>query len=146
MTQITLRDPEATAPVRPTEIVCGLFDRLMAALAAGREAVAAGDIERRFRELKLAADIVEDLAVGLDPEASDEWTLRMATLYKAILARLLTANLRNAAAPIEEAMLLAAPLRHAWHCLDAQEVLRQNGIAAAAAVASRPAEAAVALN
>lgn len=133
MNQITIREPEANAPVRPTEIVCSLFDRLIAALTAGREAIAARDIERRFRELKLASDIIEDLAGGLDPEASDEWTLRMAALYKAVLARLLTANLRNTAVPIEEAMLLVAPLRHAWHCLDAQEILRQSGFAAAVA-------------
>lgn len=145
MTQFSIREPEPGTPLRPTEIVCGLFDRLLAALTAGREAVTARDIERRFRELKLAADIVEDLASGLDSEASDEWTVRMAALYKSILARLLTANIRNAVGPIEEAMLLVAPLRHAWHCLDAQEVLRQNGIAAAGA-AGRPAAAAVALN
>lgn len=145
MTQITIREPECNTPLRPTEIVCGLFDRLMAALTAGRESIAARDIERRFRELKLAADIVEDLAGGLDPDASDEWTMRMAALYKSVLARLLTANLRNAVTPIEEAMLLVAPLRHAWHCLDAQEVLRQNGVAVAAA-AGRPAHAAAALN
>lgn len=145
MTQFSIREPEPGTPLRPTEIVCGLFDRLLAALTAGREAVTAGDIERRFRELKFAADIVEDLASGLDSEASDEWTVRMAALYKSILARLLTANIRNAVGPIEEAMLLVAPLRHAWHCLDAQEVLHQNGIAAAVA-AGRPAAAAVALN
>lgn len=145
MTQITIREPEANAPVRPTEIVCGLFDRLMAALTAGREAVAARDIERRYRELKLAADIVEDLAGGLDLEASDEWTMRMAAVYKAVLARLLTANLRNTVVPIEEAMLLVAPLRHAWHCLDAQEILRQNGVAAALA-AGRPPQSVATLN
>lgn len=145
MTQITICEPEANAPVRPTEIVCGLFDRLMAALTASREAVTARDIERRYRELKLAADIVEDLAGGLDPDACDEWTLRMAGLYKAVLARLLTANLRNTVAPIEEAMLLVAPLRHAWHCLDAQEVLRQNGVAAAVA-AGRPAPSVATMN
>jgi flagellar protein FliS len=145
MNQIAIRDFDDNAPLRPTEIVCGLFDRLLAALTTGREAISAGDIERRFQELKVAADIVEDLAGGLDPEASDEWTVRMAALYKAVLARLLTANIRNAVAPIEEAMLLAAPLRHAWHCLDAQEVLRQNGVSAAL-MSERPAAVAAARN
>jgi flagellar secretion chaperone FliS len=109
---------------RPSQILCFLLDTLHECLIAAREAVASGQIERRFQAIKNATDVIGDLAAGLDPTATDEWSQQTGRLYRALTLRLLDANVQNSATPIEEALLLMSPLRHAWHTFDAQEALK----------------------
>jgi len=119
-----IRPAAESAQSRPSQILCFLLDTLHEHILAAREAVAGNQIERRFLAIKSATEVIADLAAGLDPAATDAWTVQTGKLYKALTLRLLEANVCNTARSIEESLLLLAPLRHAWHTFDAQEALR----------------------
>lgn len=103
--------PEADAH----RLVQMLFEGALAALADARIKLAAGDIPGRGMAISKAISIVDQgLRGSLDPEKGGELASRLEALYQYICSRLLQANIKADAKPLEEASTLLIRLQGAW--------------------------------
>lgn len=119
----------------PGQLVLLLYDGALRALGVAREAFArpARDLQRYEivnRELRKARRIIGELQGRLDFEAGAEFAGLMYRLYDYYNRRLLEANLRKEAGPIEEVERLLGEIRNAW-----AEMLKREPARAEAALA-----------
>lgn len=103
--------------VEDLEIVVMLLDRTVDALQVAVGHCRAGDIEARFHSLSAAAECIGDLAEGIEPGSTDDWSRRTAVLYADIFRRIAIANTRNDASQIGHALRLIAPIHLSWRAL-----------------------------
>lgn len=94
-----------------------LFDRTVDVLQSAVVHCQAGDIEARFHSLSTAAECIGDLAEGIEPRSTDDWSRRTAALFADILRRIAIANARNDASQIVHALRLIAPIHLSWRAL-----------------------------
>lgn len=103
--------PEADAH----RLVLMLFDGALAAVADARIKLRSGDIAGRGMAISKAIAIVDEgLRASLDPAKGGEIASRLEGLYRYVCARLLDANLKSKAEPLEEASSLLTQLQSAW--------------------------------
>jgi len=106
----------------PHRLVLMLFEGAIAALADARVKLTGGDIPGRGKAISKAISIVESgLRASLDPGKGGEIAARLDSLYQYICARLLDANLRGQAQPLEEASSLLTELQEAWSGINAAQ-------------------------
>lgn len=101
----------------PTECVAMLYDEAVRALRKAVEAIAAGDIEGRWKSNKKAQDILYHLDGTLNFEQGGEIALNLSQLYRYVLRRLIQVDVDNDPAPAEEAIALLRPLQASWRQL-----------------------------
>ena len=99
----------------PHRLVAMLFDGFFEALARGRGAMRAGEIEAKGKAIGHAARIVEEgLKAALDMKAG-QISNDLSDLYAYITVRLMHANLRNDESALDECASLMEPIRSAWN-------------------------------
>lgn len=98
-------------PVRLVEL---LYRGAIDGLRAARKHLADGRIRERAREINRAWGILQELAQSLDHAQGGEISRRLAGLYAYMQTRLLEANAKQSAAPLEEVEALLGSLAEAW--------------------------------
>ena len=97
------------------QLVAMLFDGYMEALAQGRGAMRAGQLEAKGLALGRAVRIIEEgLRAGLDHQAGGSLARDLNDLYTYLTMRLTMANLRDDEAALDECQRLMLPLQEAW--------------------------------
>ena len=97
------------------QLVAMLFDGYMEALAQGRGAMRAGQLEAKGLALGRAVRIIEEgLRAGLDHQAGGSLARDLNDLYTYLTMRLTMANLRDDEAALDECQRLMQPLQEAW--------------------------------
>jgi flagellar protein FliS len=103
------------AAADPHKLILMLFDGTLAAIAGARVALGRGEIGAKGSAIGKAIAIIDGgLKASLDVEAGGELAQRLSTLYDYMLRQLLTANLRNDPALLDEVSRLLNELRGAW--------------------------------
>ncbi len=99
----------------PHQLITMLFDGAGTAIRTAALHLREGQTAEKGKAISKALDIVNNgLLAALDLEKGGELAERMASLYDYIARLLLTANLRNDAASLDEAGRLLADLGDAW--------------------------------
>ncbi|HYE84929.1 MAG TPA: flagellar export chaperone FliS [Vicinamibacterales bacterium] len=114
-------DPRASAYLKtqvqsrtPIELVVMLYDGALRFMGDARDAMTRGDLVAKRAAMSKSLAIVGELHSALNMKDGGEFAQRMSDLYGYINHRLIDANMKGDAAPIEEAIRLMAPLRDAW--------------------------------
>jgi flagellar protein FliS len=103
------------AAADPHKLILMLFDGTLAAIAKARLAMSRGEIAAKGAAISKAIEIIDGgLKASLDIGAGGVLAQRLAALYDYMLNRLLAANLRNDASPLDETTRLLNELRGAW--------------------------------
>ncbi|MBC7973686.1 MAG: flagellar export chaperone FliS [Myxococcales bacterium] len=97
-----------------TQILERLFDRCLADIAAGREAIEARDIKRKAATLDHALQIVAELKASLDAAAAPVLCANLAALYDFVTARLIDANSALDTKPLDQATRIMSELGEAF--------------------------------
>ncbi len=99
----------------PHQLITMLFDGAETSIRTAALHMREGQVAEKGKAISKVLDIVNNgLLVALDREKGGELADRMASLYDYIARLLLTANLRNDLASLEEAGRLLADLGDAW--------------------------------
>ena len=99
----------------PHQLVAMLFEGFMEAVAQGRGAMRAGQLEAKGMALGRAVRIVEEgLRAALDLRAGGTLARDLDDLYTYLTMRLTLANLRDDEAALDECHRLMLPLQEAW--------------------------------
>jgi flagellar protein FliS len=99
----------------PHQLVAMLFEGYMEALAQGRGAMRAGQLEAKGLALGRAVRIVEEgLRAALDLRAGGSLARDLDELYTYLTLRLTMANLRDDESALDECQRLMLPLQEAW--------------------------------
>jgi len=99
----------------PHQLICMLFDGAGTAIRAAALHMREGQVAEKGKAISKALDIVNNgLLAALDRDKGGELAERMASLYDYIARLLLTANVRNDPACLDEAGRLLADLGDAW--------------------------------
>jgi flagellar protein FliS len=112
--------PEELKHASGARLVATFYDEAILALEDAIEAIAEGDIERRFNSVVVATGLIAELAKALDEEAGGEIAQNLGQLYIFILTHLPQVNINNDPNPARNAIRLLKPLRDAWDELDAR--------------------------
>jgi len=112
--------PEELQHASGARLVATFYDEAIAALEDAIEAIAEGDIERRFNSVVVATGLIAELAKALDEEAGGKIAQNLGQLYIFILTHLPQVNINNDPNPARNAIRLLKPLRDAWDELDAR--------------------------
>jgi flagellar protein FliS len=104
----------------PIELVGILYEGAMEAVAQARRHLAEGRIAERSAAISKAVAILGELASSLNHQEGREISRRLAQLYDYLQGRLLEANFRQAAEPLEESLRLLRVLAEGWQGVRAQ--------------------------
>jgi flagellar protein FliS len=105
----------------PHHLVDMLFDGLLHAAGAAREALKRGDIQAKCQHIVTAVRILEEgLKGGLNLEQGGELAANLQGLYGYCVVRLTQANARNDDAALEEVIRLIAPVAQGWKQIGTQ--------------------------
>lgn len=106
----------------PHQLIVMLFDGAQAAIRAARIHMQAGNSAEKGRSISKALDIVNNgLAAALDREQGGDIAEQLGSLYSYIARLLLTANLRNDEASLDEAERLLEDIASAWREIGQQQ-------------------------
>jgi flagellar protein FliS len=98
----------------PIELVSILYEHAILRVSAARDSLAQGDIASRSAHISKAIAILGELEGSLDREAGGEIARNLATLYRYIRERLITANRKQEDEPLAESESLLKTLGEAW--------------------------------
>ena len=128
----------------PAMLVFMLFDKAISSLNAAVRAIAANDVQERWRNNNRAIEVISHLQMTLNMELGGEVAENLDRLYGFMLKLLSTVDPNNDPKPAEEVIKLLEPVRESWRELanqgdkPAREAAK---IAAEAAKAKAAAEA-----
>ena len=98
----------------PAMLVFMLFDKAISSLNAAVRAIAANDVQERWRANNRAMEIISHLQMTLNMELGGEVAENLDRLYDFMLKLLSTVDPNNDPKPAEEAIKLLEPLRESW--------------------------------
>jgi len=98
----------------PVEITCLLYAKAIQKLNLAKEHLAAEHIEERSSAIAHAMEIILELQGTLDGEKGGVLAADLARLYDYVQERLIEANARQTAAPLDEAIQLLSTLYDGW--------------------------------
>jgi flagellar protein FliS len=105
----------------PHKLIVMLFDGAVVALRTAALQMASGNVPEKGKAISKAIDIIDNgLRASLNKEAGGQIAENLDSLYEYMSARLLTANLKNDSAILEEVQGLLVELRDAWNAIGAQ--------------------------
>jgi flagellar protein FliS len=116
MTSPSVRNPylqDSVGTASPGRLLVMLYDRLVADLFQGEEALRSGNRELSADRITHAQEIILELRTTLDVEA---WSGApgLASLYGFLLTELIQANIKRDADKVASCRALVEPLRDAW--------------------------------
>jgi flagellar protein FliS len=98
----------------PLELVVMLYDGALRFLQVAADATRRHDLVAKREGMSRSMAILSELQNTLNLQEGGEVAQSLDRLYTYVTGRLLEANLRKDAAPIDEAIRLLRPLRDAW--------------------------------
>ncbi len=98
----------------PAMLVFMLFDKAISSLNAAVRAIAANDVQERWRANNRAMEIISHLQMTLNMELGGEVAENLDRLYGFTLRLLSTVDPNNDPKPAEEVIELLEPLRESW--------------------------------
>ncbi|MQA42580.1 flagellar export chaperone FliS [Rugamonas aquatica] len=102
----------------PHKLIVMLFDGAMVALSTALHGMRSGDIGEKGKSISKAIMIIDSgLRAALDKKAGGEIAEGLDALYEYMSSRLLTANMTNDPAILEEVQRLLTELRDAWNAI-----------------------------
>ncbi|HEX7986276.1 MAG TPA: flagellar export chaperone FliS [Duganella sp.] len=102
----------------PHKLIVMLFDGALVALNAALGGIRSGNIAEKGKSLSKAIMIIDSgLRAALDKKAGGEIAEGLDALYEYMSGRLLTANINNDPAIVEEVQRLLIELRDAWNAI-----------------------------
>jgi flagellar protein FliS len=102
----------------PHNLIIMLFEGAMIAIASSIQHMQAGDIAKKGACISKAISIIDNgLRASLDKKIGGEIALNLDALYEYMSDRLLTANLKNQPAILEEVYALLKGLKDAWEAI-----------------------------
>lgn len=106
------------AAASPHKLVIMLFEGAMVAVASGLHHMQSGDIPSKGKSISKAITIIENgLRASLDKKVGGEIALNLDALYGYMCNQLVTANLKNQPAILEEVYQLLKGLKDAWESI-----------------------------
>jgi flagellar protein FliS len=130
----------------PEQLMLMLYDGAIRFATLGIQAIENGQIDKRAYYINKTSAIVSEFAATLDHKQDAQLAEDLDALYSYILGRLLKANLKNDADPLQEVKKLLSDLRSTWAQaieINKQEIREAAGIDTPGAAAYRPLEAAM---
>lgn len=98
----------------PLKLVWLLYRGAIDATRSARACLEQGDIRSRSRHINRAWRILAELAATLNHTQGGEISSRLASLYSYLQTRLIEANVKQSAQPLEEVETILATLAEAW--------------------------------
>ena len=109
------------AAASPHKLIVMLFEGAMVAVASAIPQMQAGDIPAKGASISKAISIIDNgLRASLNKSAGGEVALNLDALYEYMSSRLLTANLKNQPAILEEVYQLLKGLKDSWEAITPQ--------------------------
>jgi flagellar protein FliS len=119
----------------PHKLIVMLFDGALVALGTALNGMRSGNIAEKGKSISKAIMIIDSgLRAALDKKAGGEIAEGLDSLYEYMSGRLVTANITNDPAIVEEVQRLLIELRDAWNAIaDAPAVtgIKQPNLASA---------------
>ena len=102
----------------PHKLIVMLFDGALVALNAALGGIRSGNIAEKGKSISKAIMIIDSgLRAALDKKAGGEIAEGLDSLYEYMSGRLVTANITNEPAILEEVQRLLIELRDAWNAI-----------------------------
>lgn len=98
----------------PGHLLVMLYDGLIRFLREAAAAMVAKDRSRACERISRSHGIISHLLSSLDPQPAPELAQHLQSVYMFCMARLLTANLNQDPAKVDEVLRVMLPLREAW--------------------------------
>jgi flagellar secretion chaperone FliS len=98
----------------PLELVVMLYDGALRFLQMASDATRRNDLVAKREGMSRSMAILAELQNTLNLQEGGEVAQSLDRLYSYVISRLLDANVKKDAAPIDEAIRLLRPLRDAW--------------------------------
>lgn len=99
----------------PHKLISMLYEGALLAIANAKNGILHKDIPAKCKAISKALAIIDEgLYASLDKKAGGDLAQNLASLYEYMLMRLITANLKNDAAALDEVARLLADLKEAW--------------------------------
>lgn len=105
----------------PLELVAMLYAKAISELREARRQLAARNIALRSGAISKACDVIGELDGSLNMEAGGDLSVRLRSLYRYCLVRLLDANLQQADEPLVEVLGLLTTLSEGWQSIAKSE-------------------------
>lgn len=106
----------------PVELVCLFYENALLALEEARNSIAKKNIAARSRAISRAIAIIGELEGSLNHDVGGEISVNLARIYRYMRERLVTANIKQDAKPVEEVERLMKNIAEAW------EQIRHKGV------------------
>lgn len=104
----------------PHKLIVMLYDGALVAVLSARMHMQSGNIQEKGNAISKAIQIIDNgLRASLDKRLGGQIAEGLDSLYEYMSARLLTANLKNDAAILDEVQSLLTELRDAWNAIGA---------------------------
>lgn len=127
------------AAASPHKLIVMLFEGALVAIRNASMHMKAGDIAKKGAAISKAIMIVENgLRASLDPVGGGQIAVQLDSLYDYIGRRLLSANLNNDPAMLDEVHALLLDLKSAWDAIGDQPAAGGTGSSADAGGAAAP--------
>jgi flagellar protein FliS len=91
-----------------------IYTKVISELQEARRQLAARNIQLRSNAISKACDAIGELDGSLDMDAGGDLSIRLRSLYRYCLVRLLDANLHQTDEPLAEVLGLMATLSEGW--------------------------------
>jgi flagellar protein FliS len=104
----------------PHQLISMLMDGALDRLVSARGSIERGDLVAKAGLLHRVGTIIDELRCSLDPKVGGEIAANLDRLYDYMMRRVLTANLKNDVAAIDEVVRLLREVRDAWIAIPAQ--------------------------
>lgn len=102
----------------PHKLIVMLFDGALVALSAALNGMRSGNIAEKGKSISKAIMIIDSgLRAALDKKAGGDIAEGLDSLYEYMSGRLVTANITNDPAILEEVQRLLIELRDAWNAI-----------------------------
>lgn len=105
----------AVTAADPHKLISMLYQGALLAVANARNSILRKDISSKGAAISKAIAIIDDgLNASLDKEVGGELAKNLSSLYEYMGSRLLTANIKNDIAALDEVARLLTDLKSAW--------------------------------
>jgi flagellar protein FliS len=113
---------QRTLAAAPLELVAMLYSRAISEIQEARRQLSARNISLRSKSISKACDVIGELDSSLDLQAGGELALRLRSLYRYSLVRLLDANQQQLDEPLAEVLGLLGTMSEAWQTIARKEL------------------------
>ena len=98
-----------------------MYAKAISEVKEARKQLAAGNIALRSNAISKVCDLVGELDASLNMEVGGDLSVRLRSLYRYCLVRLLDANMQQADGPLAEVLGLLVTLSEGWQSLARSE-------------------------